>query len=83
MLNPGPGFRRIRCPACQRGEIRRASGSAQLQCDRLRWSHSGFSGGACDFTTHDETDLRLSAGEQLVIVDFTPFARTDAKEGQP
>ena len=76
MLNPGPGFRRIPCPDCGRGEIQMASGGGQLQCSRLRWAHSGFSGGDCDFRTRDEAKLLPPAGERLTVVDFTPFART-------
>ena len=71
MLNPGPGFRRIPCPACKSGKIRLASGTRQFRC-----SH-------CDFRTRDEADLKLPDGVRLAIVDFTPFARTDNHGGQP
>jgi hypothetical protein len=52
-----------------------ATGTARLQCSRLRWSHDGFSGGHCDFATRNREDIPLEPGERLVIVDFTPFAR--------
>ena len=64
MLNPGPGFTCIRCPACPRGEIRLASDTREFRC----W---------CGFASRNESDLRLPSGERLVIVDFTPFAHTE------
>ena len=67
MLNPGPGHRRIPCPACQRGEIRLASGTREFRC----W---------CGFASRDEADLRLPSRERLVIVDFTPFAHTKKEQ---
>ncbi len=67
MLNPGPGFRRIVCPCCQWGEIRLASGTREFRC----W---------CGFATRDEADLQLPRGEQLTIVDFTPFAHTEKEK---
>lgn len=74
MLNLGPSYRRIRCPKCHKGTIRLTAGTARLQCDRLYWSHSGFSGGSCDFATYDPESIPLEPGEVLRFEDFTPLA---------
>ncbi|MEV5129283.1 hypothetical protein AB0K87_01970 [Streptomyces sp. NPDC053705] len=75
-FDPGPGHRKIRCPLCGEGTIRLATGTAELQCSKLKWSHSGFSGGSCTFATRDYTSIPLEPGERLVIRDFSPFAYT-------
>lgn len=74
MIDPGPGYRRVNCPSCGTGVIRMSDGSARLQCSNLRWSHSGFSGGSCDYTTRDYASVPLRKGEALRVLDFTPFA---------
>ena len=73
-LNPGPGHRRIPCPLCPNGTIRMAPDSAALRCSNLKWTHDGFSGGHCTFTTRDYSSVPLEPGERLVIRDFSPFA---------
>ncbi|MFF8994510.1 hypothetical protein ACF09H_32220 [Streptomyces sp. NPDC014983] len=75
MLNPGPNFRRIACPECQKGTIRLASGTARFQCSRLRQVIDGFPVGNCDFATRDRAEIPVEPGERVVVVDFTPFAQ--------
>lgn len=75
MLNPGPNFRRIACPQCQKGTIALASTTARFQCSRLRQVIDGFQVGNCDFATRDRAEIPV---EQVVVVDFTPFAKLTA-----
>ncbi|MFJ2217958.1 hypothetical protein ACIQVO_38190 [Streptomyces sp. NPDC101062] len=75
MLNPGPNFRRITCPDCRKGTIVLASTTARYQCSRLRQVIDGFKVGNCDFTTRDRAEIPVEPGEQVVVVDFTPFAQ--------
>ncbi|WP_446047401.1 hypothetical protein [Streptomyces olivaceus] len=75
MLNPGPNFRRITCPDCQKGTIVLASTTARFQCSRLRQVIDGFKVGNCDFATRDRAEIPVEPGEQVVVVDFTPFAK--------
>ena len=75
-FNPGLGHRRIPCPLCGKGTIRKAPDTAALRCSNLKWEHDRFRGGHCTFTTRDYATIPLEAGERLVIRDFTPFAYT-------
>ncbi|WP_217226133.1 hypothetical protein [Streptomyces anulatus] len=75
MLNPGPNFRRITCPECRKGKIVIASGTARLQCSRLRQVIDGFKVGNCDFATWDTAEIPVEPGERFVVLDFTPFAQ--------
>ncbi|MEU0374945.1 hypothetical protein ABZ070_33060 [Streptomyces sp. NPDC006283] len=74
MLNPGPNFRRITCPQCEKGRIVLATGTARFQCSRLRQVVDGFKIGNCDFATRDRDEIPVKPGERVVVVDFTPFA---------
>ncbi|MFJ8752336.1 hypothetical protein ACIREO_23815 [Streptomyces sp. NPDC102441] len=60
---------------------RRSCGvTAALQCSALKWTHAGFSGGHCTFTTRDYTATPLKDGEKRVIRDFYPFAFTPPQQ---